>query len=73
MESSDIQAKAEIKLKLLKADRYARLHIEKSTVQINSILVARITKQDPISFKILDGVPGDTGVSGSVLRLNFWL
>ena len=71
MESSDVQAKAEIKLKLLKADRYVRLHMEKSTIQIKSSFVSRNSKQDPVSFKILDAIPGDKGLSGSVLRLDF--
>jgi aminopeptidase N len=70
MESTDVHAKTEIKLKLLKADRYVRLHMEKSTIQIKSAFISRNAKQDPITFKILDGIPGDKGLSGSVLRLD---
>jgi len=70
MESTDVHAKTEIKLKLLKADRYVRLHMEKSTIQIKSAFISRNAKQDPITFKILDGLPGDKGLSGSVLRLD---
>jgi aminopeptidase N len=70
MESTEVHAKTEIKLKLLKVDRYVRLHTEKSTIQIKSTFVARNSKQDPITFKILDGIPGDKGLSGSVLRID---
>lgn len=70
LESSDDLAKAEIKIKLIKADIHARLHIEKSTIQIKSTFLARNSNQIPISFKILDALSGDKGLSGSVLRFD---
>lgn len=70
MESGDVQAKTEIKLKLLKADRYVRLHIEKSTIAIKSSFLINGSKRESAKFRILDGIPGDKGLSGSVLRID---
>lgn len=69
LESSPVEAKVKIKIKLLKPDRYVKLHTEKSTISIKSAVLLSREKPVSLQFKILDGVPGDKGLSGSVLQL----
>lgn len=70
MESSEIKAKASVQLKLLKADRHVRLHMEKSTLKISSVALQNDSREVPLKFRILDGLAGDKGLSGSVLRVD---
>jgi hypothetical protein len=70
MESSNVTAEAWLKIKLLKPDRYIKLHTEKSTVHIKSAFMFQSGKPTAIKYKVLDGQAGDKGLSGSVLRLD---
>lgn len=69
MESSDINAATKIKLKLVKPDRFVKLHTEKSTIDMKSASLKDAGRNSQLPFKVLDGVSGEKGLSGSVLRL----
>jgi aminopeptidase N len=69
MESGEVKADAKLTLKLLKSDRFVKLHTEKSTVAVKSAFILRSGKSTALKFKVLDGLAGDKGLSGSVLRL----
>jgi len=70
MESTTINASAKITIKLLKPDRHIKLHAEKSTVTIKSASLIQGQDQKSIRFKMIDGLNGDKGLSGSVLNLD---
>lgn len=69
MTAQDVSARAEITLKLLKADRFVRLHTEKSTVQVLKASVISGNQTTPANFSVIDGVAGHHYLSGSVLKI----
>jgi len=69
MTTKEVSAQASIQLKLLKPDKYVRLHMEDSTISIESTALVQKNKLTPTKFSVIQGQAGKKGLSGGILRL----
>jgi aminopeptidase N len=69
MTTKEVSAQASIKLKLLKPDKYVRLHMEDSTISVQSTALDQKNKLTPTKFSVIQGQAGKKGLSGSILKV----